>query len=56
MEAPLVSTIIAIGLVPVAFFFVHVLVGALRGWPSHRVMGLLAVLWDLSMSIGYMLL
>lgn len=55
MQAPLVSTIIAIGLIPVAFFFAHALIGALRGWQSHRVMGLLGVTWDLSMSIGYML-
>ncbi|MFQ6090989.1 MAG: hypothetical protein ACE5LD_06095 [Candidatus Bipolaricaulia bacterium] len=54
-RAPLVSTIIAIGLLPVAFFFVHAFLSGLRGWRYHKTTGLLAVSWDLSMSIGYML-
>jgi len=54
-NAPLVSTIIAIGLIPVAFFFVHALLSALRGWRYHRTTGLVAIVWDLSMSIGYMI-
>lgn len=53
-EAPLVSTVIAIGLIPVAFFFAHALLSGLRGWRYHRITGLVAVSWDLSMSIGYM--
>ncbi len=53
-EAPLVSTVIAIGLIPVAFFFAHALLSGLRGWRYHRITGLVAVSWDLVMSIGYM--
>ena len=54
-HAPLVSTIIAIGLIPVAFLFLHAFISGIRKWPAHRVTGLLAIIWDLSMSIGYML-
>ena len=54
--APLASTIIAIGLIPVAFLFVHAYLSG-RGKKSlHPVMGTIAITWDLAMSIGYMLL
>lgn len=54
-EAPLISTIIAIGLIPVAFFFVHAYLSGLKGWKYHKTTGLIAIIWDLIMSIGYML-
>lgn len=54
-EAPFVSTFIAIGLIPVAFLFVHAFLSGLKEWKFHSVTGILAILWDLSMSIGYMI-
>jgi hypothetical protein len=54
--APLASTIVAIGLIPVAFLFVHAYLSG-RGKKSiHPVTGTIAIVWDLAMSIGYMLL
>jgi uncharacterized membrane protein YozB (DUF420 family) len=54
--APLASTIIAIGLIPVAFLFIHAYLSG-RGKKSiHPVTGTIAITWDLAMSIGYMLL
>jgi hypothetical protein len=55
MEAPFISTIIAIGLIPVAFLFVHAFLSGLKEWRFHPITGVLAILWDLSMSIGYMI-
>ena len=54
-DAPLASTIIAIGLMPVAILFIHAFLSGLKGWDHHRLTGLVAIVWDLSMSIGYML-
>ena len=54
-EAPFVSTLIAIGLIPVAFLFIHAFLSGLKEWKFHSVTGVLAVFWDLSMSIGYMI-
>ena len=54
-DAPFISTFIAIGLLPVAFLFIHAFLSGLKGWRFHRLTGLLAIVWDLSMSIGYML-
>ena len=54
-DAPLVSTIIAVGLLPVAFLFLHAFLSGLRRWRFHRFTGTLAIVWDLSMSIGYMI-
>jgi hypothetical protein len=54
--APLASTIIAIGLIPVAFLFVHAFLSGRRKNRIHPVTGALAITWDLVMSIGYMLL
>jgi uncharacterized membrane protein YozB (DUF420 family) len=54
--APLESTIVALGLIPVAFLFVHAYLTG-RGKKSiHPVTGTVAIVWDLSLSIGYMLL
>jgi uncharacterized membrane protein YozB (DUF420 family) len=54
--APLASTIIAIGLIPVAFLFVHAFLSGRSKNRVHPVTGTLAITWDLAMSIGYMLL
>jgi uncharacterized membrane protein YozB (DUF420 family) len=54
--APLASTIIAIGLIPVAFLFVHAFLSGRSKNRVHPVTGTLAITWDLAMSMGYMLL
>ena len=54
--APLASTIIAIGLIPVAFLFVHAFLSGRGKNRIHPVTGTIAITWDLVMSIGYMLL
>jgi uncharacterized membrane protein YozB (DUF420 family) len=54
--APLASTIVSIGLIPVAFLFVHAYLSGRDKRRIHPVTGSLAIIWDLSMSIGYMLL
>jgi hypothetical protein len=56
MTAPLASTIIAIGLIPVAFLFVHAFLSGRGKKGIHPVTGTIAITWDLAMSIGYMLL
>jgi uncharacterized membrane protein YozB (DUF420 family) len=54
-DAPWISTFIAIGLLPVAVLFIHAFLSGLKGWKYHRLTGVVAIVWDLSMSIGYML-
>jgi uncharacterized membrane protein YozB (DUF420 family) len=54
-EAPFISTLIAIGLIPVAFLFIHAYLSGVRKWKYHNLTGLIAIVWDLSLSIGYML-
>lgn len=54
-HAPIVSTIIAIGLIPVAFLFIHAFLSGIKKWRFHNITGSLAIAFDLSMSIGYML-
>jgi uncharacterized membrane protein YozB (DUF420 family) len=54
--APLASTIIAIGLIPVAFLFIHAYLSGRSKKSIHPVTGTIAIIWDLAMSIGYMLL
>jgi hypothetical protein len=53
--APLSSTIVSLGLIPVAFFFVHAFYSGVKHKKFHAVSGLIAIIWDLSLSIGYML-
>jgi uncharacterized membrane protein YozB (DUF420 family) len=53
--APLASTIVAVGLIPVAFLFCHAFLSGRRKNRFHPVTGVLAISWDLTMSIGYML-
>jgi uncharacterized membrane protein YozB (DUF420 family) len=54
--APLASTIISIGLIPVAFLFVHAFLTGRSKNRIHPITGTVAITWDLAMSIGYMLL
>ncbi len=53
--APLASTIVAIGLIPVAFLFCHAFLSGRGKSRFHPVSATLAISWDLVMSIGYML-
>jgi uncharacterized membrane protein YozB (DUF420 family) len=53
--APLASTIVAVGLIPVAFFFIHAFWSGRKKQRIHPVTGALAITWDLTLSIGYML-
>ncbi|MBE3116567.1 hypothetical protein IMZ68_05115 [Candidatus Bathyarchaeota archaeon] len=53
--APLASTIIAVGLIPVAFLFCHAFLSGRGKNRFHPITGALAISWDLVMSIGYML-
>jgi len=53
--APLASTIIAVGLIPVAFLFCHAFLSGRKKHRFHPVTGALAISWDLIMSIGYMM-
>ena len=53
--APLSSTIVALGLIAVAFFFVHALLSGKGKNRFHPVSGTIAISWDLILSIGYML-
>jgi len=52
--APYASTIVAVALIPVAFLFVHALLSGKRKSRFHFASGLAAIVWDLSVSIGYM--
>ena len=54
-DAPLVSTFVAVALIPVAFFFTHAYLSGRGGFGFHKVTGTVGVLWDLSLSIFYML-
>jgi hypothetical protein len=54
-NAPIASTVIAIGLIPVAFLFTHAFLSGKNKWRYHTFTGILAISWDLSMSIGYMI-
>jgi uncharacterized membrane protein YozB (DUF420 family) len=53
--APLASTIVSIGLIPVAFLFVHAFYSGLKHRRFHPISGAAAITWDLTLSIGYML-
>ncbi|MGQ9586879.1 MAG: hypothetical protein ACUVT7_00650 [Thermoplasmata archaeon] len=54
-EAPFVSTFIALALIPVAFFFTHAYISGKRHLPYHRMTGPVAIVWDLSLSVFYMI-
>jgi uncharacterized membrane protein YozB (DUF420 family) len=53
--APLASTIVAVGLIPVAFLFCHAFLSGRRKNRFHSISGTAAIVWDLTLSIGYML-
>ena len=53
--APFASTFVAIALIPVAFLFVHAFLSGKVKKRFHPVSGFAAIVWDLSVSIGYML-
>ena len=53
--APLASTIVAVGLIPVAFLFCHAFLSGRSKNRFHPVSGAVAIIWDLTVSIGYML-
>ncbi|MGA3291160.1 MAG: hypothetical protein ABSD42_13080 [Candidatus Bathyarchaeia archaeon] len=53
--APFASTFVAVALIPVAFFFVHAFMSGRRKNRFHPVTGILAITWDLTVSIGYMI-
>jgi len=55
VQAPVASTFVALALIPVALLFTHALISGLRGWRYHALSGMVAVLWDLSISVFYML-
>jgi hypothetical protein len=54
-KAPLASTIVAIALIPVAFLFIHAFISGLKNGRYHNIIGLLAIIGDLSVSISYMI-
>ncbi|MFX1513693.1 MAG: hypothetical protein ACFFCQ_14005 [Promethearchaeota archaeon] len=54
-DAPFISTFIAVGLIPVAFFYVHAFQSGRKQLSFHKTSGSLAILWDVSMSLGYMM-
>jgi uncharacterized membrane protein YozB (DUF420 family) len=53
--APLASTIVSIGLIPVAFLFVHAFYSGRKQQRIHPITGAIAICWDLALSIGYMM-
>ena len=53
--APFASTFVALALIPVAFLFCHAYLSGKRKKRFHPLTGILAVAWDLSVSIGYMM-
>jgi hypothetical protein len=44
--APIASTIIAIGLIPVAFLFIHAYLSGKGKKRIHPVTGTIAIVWD----------
>ncbi|OGS56076.1 MAG: hypothetical protein A3K60_02845 [Euryarchaeota archaeon RBG_19FT_COMBO_56_21] len=53
--APWASTLVAVALIPVAFFFTHAYISGKKGLAYHKITGSIAVVWDLSLSIFYMI-
>jgi len=52
-EASLISTVIAVGMIPAAFLFVYSFLSGLKKWRFHNIAGTAAVMWDLGLSMGY---
>jgi hypothetical protein len=55
-DAPWISTVIAVGLVPVAFLFVHAYVSGRKTQGIHKLTGTVAIVWDLSLSVFFYML
>lgn len=53
--APLSSTIVAVALIPVAFLFCHAYLSGRRKNRFHPISAAIAITWDLTLSVGYML-
>ncbi|MGA3059961.1 MAG: hypothetical protein ABSD92_06275 [Candidatus Bathyarchaeia archaeon] len=53
--APLSSTIVSVALIPVAFLFCHAFLSGRRKNRFHPVSAAIAITWDLTLSLGYML-
>ena len=53
--APFASTFVALALIPVAFLFCHAFLSGIGKKRFHPVSGIAAIVWDLSVSIGYMM-
>ncbi|OGS42373.1 MAG: hypothetical protein A3K67_04590 [Euryarchaeota archaeon RBG_16_62_10] len=54
-DAPWISSFVAVALLPVAFFFTHAYLSGRRKLAYHKLTGTAGVVWDLSLSIFYML-
>ena len=53
-QRPLASTIVSIGLIPIAFLFIHAYYSGRKHQRIHPITGAVAICWDLALSIGYM--
>ena len=53
-DAPFISTFVALALIPVAFLFTHAYLSGKRHKRFHSITGSAAVVWDLTLSIFYM--
>lgn len=54
-EAPWISSFVAVALVPVAFLFTHAYLSGRNHRPYHVVTGSVGIVWDLSLSLFYMI-
>jgi hypothetical protein len=54
-KAPIISTIIAIGLFPIALLYIHAFISALKKKNSHHITGTVAILGDLLISLTFMI-
>ena len=54
VEAPFISTLIAVGLIPVAFLFTHAYFSGRGKLGFHKLTGSIGILLDLTFSIFYM--
>ena len=55
-DAPLISTITAIILIPIAILFTHAFFSGLKGGKYHYPFGTIAIITDLTFAIGYMVM
>jgi uncharacterized membrane protein YozB (DUF420 family) len=54
-DAPWISTFVALALIPVAFLFTHAYLSGKKKLAFHKVTGSIAIVWDLGLSVFYML-